>query len=232
MNRRRCSIDGCDATLCRVNKTGLCATHFQAARTINPDRICSHCDRVMRTSSRSGLCGDCYIRSQAKTCAKCGSKFRNARKVCSDLCLVCHRTSPFVRQIPDDRRPDFYLLRQRGLSAQEAVDHINYGLPVVRKNSGFPPAKVTTLEAVRIAGDAMRISPKDVLSEARFSHFVECRSVVVEAMRRQGVPYTQIGRRMGRDHSTIINLHRTFAKRAERNPSLLRVVELIMERAA
>lgn len=232
MRGRLCIHDGCATFVGKRNKSGLCGYHFQQARTVNPNRKCVHCETVMRRASKTGLCAQCYANAQAQVCGKCGCKFLNARKNSSGLCGACHRTSPYVRQIPEDRIPDYYLLRQRGLTAQQAIDHINSGQPVIRKNGTLSTPKVSTLEAVRIAGAAMRISPKDLLSDARFGHFVECRAVVVEAMRRQGVPYTQIGRRMGRDHSTIINLHRTFPKRAERNPSLLRVVDLILGAAA
>lgn len=232
MRGHLCLEHECQTYVGRGNKTGLCAKHFQKARTINPNRKCAHCDKVMRQASKTGLCAQCYMNSLAKICEKCGSKFVNARKTSSGLCQVCHRTSQYVRQIPDDRRPDFYLLRQRGMTGAEAVEFINSGRQVVRAYSNHPPAKVTTLEAVKIAGDALNISPKDLLSDARFGHFVEARAAVVEAMCRQGVPYSQIGRRMGRDHSTIIHLHRTFPMRAQRNPALTRVVELIMEHAA
>lgn len=234
MRGRLCTHDGCETFLGKRNKSGLCGHHYQAARTINPNRKCAHCETVMRKASKTGLCAQCYANAQARVCDKCGCKFLNARKNSSGLCGVCHKTSPYIRQIPEDRIPDYYLLRQRGLTAQDAIEHINAGKPVarLRPQSAHVVPKVTTLEAVKIAGAAMQISPKDLLSDARFGHFVECRAVVVEAMRRQGVPYTQIGRRMGRDHSTIINLHRTFPKRAERNPSLLRVVDLILGAAA
>lgn len=72
---------------------------------------------------------------------------------------------------------------------------------------------------------AMNIDVPSILSDARWSHFVDARAVVVMAMRRRGASYSHIGRSIGCDHSSARHLAVTFDKRAARKPHLAALVE-------
>lgn len=169
-------------------------------------RLCHKCDAPVSSQSKTGLCKE-------------------------------HRLALFpIRQVPEDRRVDFNYLRNTGMSPEEAVAHINAGLPVQRKGKFAAFAKgyvkVPTLKAVDIACSVLRIPAREVMEGRQFAHAVDCRAAVTEAMTRQGVSYSQIGLRLKRDHTSIMHLHRTFAERVERNPRILRAVEAILELAA
>ena len=139
-----------------------------------------------------------------------------------------------MRKIPEGRARDYWWLQSRGMTKDEAIAHIEAGIPCERsvRIPTYGHRKVSTVDAVRLASAALKISARDVLEGSRFGFVVDCRSVVVQVMARQGMAYAEIGRRLKRDHSSIKHLDDTFAKRALKKPHLGRVVAEIMALAA
>lgn len=88
-----------------------------------------------------------------------------------------------------------------------------------------PPTKVREMRAplfgrelvTSVAAD-FDISHGELIGDCRSSTFVEARAVVTRVLHERGWSYPRIGCLLGgRDHSTIINLHRKFEIYARRN---------------
>lgn len=63
------------------------------------------------------------------------------------------------------------------------------------------PAGVT--ELVACAAYLFDTTPRDLLQPSRHRHIVRARQAVWWVMRFHGIPYPRIGRRFGKDHSTV-----------------------------
>ena len=64
-------------------------------------------------------------------------------------------------------------------------------------------------------------------SPSRQGKLVAARAVFVRILRERGNSYPQIARRLKRDHSTVIHMHRTFDIRVKLHPEMLSVYETI-----
>ncbi|ABD27445.1 hypothetical protein Saro_3010 [Novosphingobium aromaticivorans DSM 12444] len=224
-----CAHDGCLAMVNSVSKTGLCRAHYDSrnSRRIN----CGHCGKRVR-GNKSGLCGPCYYRSASKRCVECSAAYSGPRRQCG-RCKECYQQSRWSSRVPQDRKYDYWILRGRKVPAPEAVARILAGEVVTVKKRPRLFAKVTVPSnvALKKVADALRISEAEILSGSRFAETVDARSVVAEIMLRQGMSYPRVGRRLNRDHSSIINLHRKFPHRASRRPILAKLVDQILEAA-
>lgn len=227
-----CAHADCKSLVVRRAPTGLCSAHYNAKRR-EGIRSCEDCGTDLnrrKTRTDSPVCFTCRVMRNAHTCSECGSKYSGKRRM-NGRCTPCVQKQPKIReQIGEDNLPDYYVLRKRGLTQQQAIDHISAGAPVIRKY-GSPRVTITTVQAVRMVGEALAISPDEILSESRFTRTVDCRAVVVTVMHRQGVSDCQIGKRLNRDHTSILHLRRTFEKRVTKRPILGTLVERILEAA-
>lgn len=227
--RVACAHDGCIAMVDRVSKTGLCRHHYDSrnSRRIN----CAHCGKRVR-GNRTGLCGTCYHRAASKRCVECGEAYSGPRRKCN-RCKECYQKSRYSSLVPPERKYDYWILRGRKVPALEAVKRILSGEVVIVKKRPRLYANVTVTSAVVLkkVADALRISEAEILSGSRFAETVDARSVVAEVMLRQGMSYPRVGRRLNRDHSSIINLHRKFPNRVSRRPILAKLVDQILEAA-
>lgn len=230
-----CAHEGCSSKVRRRNLSGLCIYHYNEQRALNSKTPrCSDCGNKLKSKLlkiKDGLCQCCRNARKVRTCSECGHKHMDPIRK-SGRCNACQRKKISLReQVGEDRLGDYYLLRSRGLDRDQAVAHLDAGLPVERKirNGG---AKLTTMQAVRLVGEAMAITPDEILSASRFSRAVDCRAVVAVVMVNQGASLTQIGRRLNRDHTSILHLRRTFPQRAAKRPVLAKIVETILRVAA
>lgn len=230
--RVQCSQDGCTTLVRRGSRTRMCAHHYNEKRRANMRR-CEDCGKGLykrKTAPKDNLCQPCRTLRNARTCTECGAKHTDPIRK-SGRCDCCQRKNISIRaRVGVDRLGDYYLLRQRGMSRDEAVAHIEVGLPVERK-IGNQVAKITTMQAVRMAGEALAISPEEILSTSRFTTAVDCRAIVAVVMCQSGLSLGQIGRRLNRDHTSILHLRRTFPMRAAKRPALAKIVETILEAA-
>ena len=82
------------------------------------------------------------------------------------------------------------------------------------------------LTLARDIGAAVGVHHRDILGLSRLPLHVEARALVVRALRKQGLSYPRIGRRIGRDHSTVIFLDRNVEAYAARNPKVAAWLEV------
>jgi chromosomal replication initiator protein len=91
-------------------------------------------------------------------------------------------------------------------------------------------AKATTKpvlfsEIARAVCEAFQIAPSELLGFGRARYYVDARTAIVRILRRNGASYPMIGRRLKRDHSSIVNLDHSYDMRVKRNPMIATVVE-------
>jgi len=82
-------------------------------------------------------------------------------------------------------------------------------------------------ELIHQAAKFFGITFEDIVGKDRHQIFVDARFVVALIMRERGLSLPQIGRFMGRDHSTIKNLTDKAAVRIARNPAMLKALEAL-----
>lgn len=70
-------------------------------------------------------------------------------------------------------------------------------------------------EIIRAVALEHGLQPRDLLGRDRFGHFIAARREAMVRLREAGFSYPQIGRFLGRDHSTIV-FHVNKANRARR----------------
>lgn len=104
---------------------------------------------------------------------------------------------------------------KRLLKKAEAVvqaEHEAETLRIPREPVGNPflmSYRLTRALAESVAAD-FRISPAQLLGKGRSRIFVEARAVVVKLAVDAGFAFAEVGRRLGRDHSTIIYRYHQF----------------------
>lgn len=59
-------------------------------------------------------------------------------------------------------------------------------------------------EIIRAVALEHGLQPRDLLGRDRFGHFIAARREAMVRLREAGFSYPQIGRFLGRDHSTIV----------------------------
>lgn len=75
---------------------------------------------------------------------------------------------------------------------------------------------------------AFEITPADIMGGCRERVYVDARTALAKILRLRGSSYPMIAKRMDRDHSTILNLLRTYDVRAKRAPLIADVVERLV----
>lgn len=108
--------------------------------------------------------------------------------------------------------------------------------PVARKNpwpSWYEPTAVrrrTPNEVVASVAYEFDVTGMELKGAGRSRSLTHPRAVVVRILRERGMSFPQIGRWLGgRDHSTIINLHRNYDIYARMNPIVGRAYSNLRE---
>lgn len=78
-----------------------------------------------------------------------------------------------------------------------------------------------------LAQQLFGVHERDITGSARFRFVLNARFAVVKALHMRGWSYTEIGRLLDRDHSTIINACRKAQKLMDADPSYARKVKQI-----
>ena len=157
------------------------------------------------------------------SCRICGKTLRKTNK--TGFCKI-HRATEW--RVPVDRLEDYRELTQtHRLHAQEALDIILSGQSLERIIKPTPKRNfsITSAQVIGEVSNALKISPKDIVSSGKWTHFVHARAVVAIVLHRAGLSYNQIGDRMNRDHSSVINAVRNFPKYVELNPQLAELAD-------
>lgn len=147
-----------------------------------------------------------------RRCAVCGEPIKRASV--TGLCRV-HLAE---RRAAPRRRPT---LRRKALSARFDKP-VQIELPPHPGHWGdFRTVQVDPI--VRKVGSVLEIDPALILSDKRWSILVDARAAVAVAMRKRGASYPYIGKALGRDHTSILHLVRTFDARVAVRPYLSHV---------
>ena len=82
-------------------------------------------------------------------------------------------------------------------------------------------------EVIKAVAQLFMIEPCEMIADNRFERYVDARATVAQILRNRGLSYTQIGRIMKRDHSTIINLIAKLDRYKARNPMVDHVLAIV-----
>lgn len=96
----------------------------------------------------------------------------------------------------------------------------------VAKLQGVRPR--LTSETVRMVADLLGVAVDDIYGSSHLRQFVDARAVCARIFRHAGMSYPQIAKALNRkDHSTSINLIKTFNQRAAARPLLWDVYDAV-----
>lgn len=113
--------------------------------------------------------------------------------------------------------------RQRRLEvAEEAHRHELVAADKVLGNVGKPILFADLIVAVAAAFD---MTPEDITGLKRHRIYADARTALAQILKTRGSSYPMIGRRMNRDHSSIVHLLQGYDFRAKRNPLIALVVD-------
>jgi len=189
-------------------------------------RNCKVCDAAISAQNVTGYCRTCYCRSREKPrllCEICGVELSWKSKTprCGG-----HRGNIYL--VPMDKWGDYDALRARGIRSADIVAHINAGKPVVYAKHKKPVLNNATIELAKDVADKLGLPVEGILSGSRLHRDTAARAVMVQVMLSKGLSLGAIGRRLGRHHSSIMNLRDQTPKYIKRNPM---VGELIKHHA-
>ena len=186
---------------------------------------CDMCDETLDPRNVSGLCYHCFIMAArtAKRCA-CGVplKARNVSGLCRDCRTVEQRLKPHQRQ-------EFrYRVKQGGDAFEISAD-------LMRRDIDESIAQIRTLPSlgsilIEIVAKQLLLRVDDIASAKRFRPLVHARAVVAMVLIENGYSFQRVGKVLGgRDHSSVIHLTDQFETYCERDPRLVRVIEIARE---
>lgn len=87
-------------------------------------------------------------------------------------------------------------------------------------------------DILQIASEIWDVHPRDLAGNDRFHFCVRPRQAVYLVAREQGLSFPQIGRRLGRDHSTVLNGIGVCHKHMRADPNYAGKVEALRQRVA
>jgi len=179
--------------------------------------ICKVCNGPMSTRSVTGICAKHRVPSRKCECGK-----SIARDNVTGKCCMCLFPSNWV---PADRIADFeYLANLKGWTARKAAEHINAGLPVERRWKHNAAHSIQSLALLKEIGAEMGVPVERIVGSGKSGRYVAARCVAAVVMRSRGMSFPQIGKRLGRDHSTIVNLTHRFDHYADARPRMREIV--------
>jgi hypothetical protein len=141
-----------------------------------------------------------------------------------DRCSTCKqekRRAELEKELAHIRR----LLDEKERKQEEANRAIRDALDGI---DSLPRAEFNTV--VQQVAKSLGLSIDELLGPRRNQYIVDGRAVVVRALRnrnKQRWSFPNLGRHMGRDHTTLVALDQGFDIRAKRNPVLAELVDMI-----
>lgn len=149
-------------------------------------------------------CGPCEDEKQAKAREKAKERLR----------LRLEREE-------NERRAKQEEAERQKLAARREYEEL-LSVQAALESTGKP---VLAGEVIRAVAAEFMITPAELIANNRQRIYVDARTAAIRIFRRRGNSYPQIGKRLKRDHSSIINLDNSFSIRAKRNPLIAEVVE-------
>lgn len=166
-------------------------------------------------------------------CLQCGKKLykRTKHGHCAQHYAEVIRPQLFGEgRVPPHQRERYRQLVKKLYTANSVVDHLLCGGELQlhaayrrKREASAKKVAFTKPLATKFIDEVSAISGvhrRDILGDYRFGFTVDARAVIAICLRRRGVSYPVIGKALNRDHTSIINLVRTFDKRVEANPDL------------
>ncbi len=218
---RHCQADGCNVTLHVDTKGNLCSSHFQASRK-KPLRFCTQCQGEVSHANTTGICAKCRCKDTHR-CTQCNKRLSRDNR--TGKCMGCLY---YTGRIPKDRIDDYLLMRSRLGRAKKAYEWIVSGKPVTPVASYRPPTK-TAKEVIAFVSSEMSVPIEGIIGRSHEHRFLPARVVIIEALVRCGMSFTQIGRRLNRHHTTILHYSKTIYPKLAANDAM---IERIIRQAA
>jgi len=134
----------------------------------------------------------------------------------------CRKCLYLINQVPADRRNDYSLMQGR-VGAKAAFEWIMSG-KAVTPSQVTPRVTATAKDVIRTVATELQLCPDMIAGAKRFMPLVRARAAVSVILHRNGMGYSQIGRRLNRDHSSIMHLVEQFPAYAARDARLERIV--------
>ncbi|NML93781.1 helix-turn-helix domain-containing protein [Novosphingobium sp. TW-4] len=154
-----------------------------------------------------------------------------------------------LAHIPEHLRDEYLRLAVHGLKAAErreiVLAHFRREDPIAaaafegRNIKAFAPKSLIDADLrklgwrmlIRAVAERFNVTEAEVLSAKRSSELIHARAIVAQELRRRGMSLALIGERLGRDHTTILNLLRRVQSYADSNPVVARcLIEIHRER--
>jgi hypothetical protein len=137
-----------------------------------------------------------------------------------EKCLTCYnaRLQAEQEKVRDRKARMAEQARIAAKRAKEAARRADID-PV--KGYGLPS------EIMEAVASAFGITLGELRGEARAKLYINARTVAARLLKDNGASYPMIGRRMNRDHSSIVNLLKKWKSRTEQYPYMLTVYEAL-----
>ena len=168
------------------------------------DKFVVHCQRH---SGPYELDLDGYDR-----CTQCRDEKRAAEQAKAD------QSAKMARQLAAMQAR---VARQKELSEQARLSELS-AIGDALDRRGKPVLFQDLLDAV---ADAFEIDPAEITGTNRGRVYVDARAAVAYILRQRGSSFPMIGKRLNRDHSSIVHLAGGYDFRVKRNPLIALVVE-------
>lgn len=186
--------------------------------------LCSVCGEHITAGTKTGMCRRHAARRLAKPrkhCTFCGDELELKAKT-----NRCQRHQHMRFALPAEKHFDYDVLVSRGFKASDAVAHIEAGLPIPLARTAAAQSEYSRGVINRVAF-AMNILPKFIVSDVRKRRVVHARAVCAKVMRERGMSLSQIGRRLGRDHSTVFHWLQEWPRYEAENPRITAIAERV-----
>lgn len=141
-----------------------------------------------------------------------------------DTCKTCATLKRDVKQAERDRSENI-MRQQRERQAKIEQTRAAYAEALA---TPLPPCRpLFPREVIDDVAQLFLMTADDILGDNRFTRYVDARATVAKILHNRGLSYPHVGRIMGRDHSTIINLITRLDRYKARNPMVDHVLGIV-----
>lgn len=162
---------------------------------------CAHkgCRVRIHATNTSGYCQMHYnqVCRPPRGCDRCSKKIQRQSK--TGMCQAC-LLAQFAATAPVCAHPQCTTILPRKPHRRYCNAHRE------GRKLRAPMLNSATAETIRQVATRFNFQPADVISRNRWEPLVHARAAVCIILRQRGLSYNQIGRRLGMDHSSVMNL--------------------------
>ena len=200
------------------------AQQFGAARAPSIDQCRGFRTAYLESRKPSGAkCQERYGRN-----FKCNHPQTEANTIITidgiDTCKTCATLKRDVKQAERDRSENI-MRQQRERQAKIEQTRAAYAEALA---TPLPPCRpLFPREVIDDVAQLFLMTADDIMGDNRFARYVDARATVAKILHNRGLSYPHVGRIMGRDHSTIINLITRLDRYKARNPMVDHVLAIV-----